>query len=196
MKLCVVVGSGRKDGISQQVCGLIKQFCENRLTCDFIFLADHRINICDQDNKCFNSPCQLDDDVKAIVERMIAADAIIYMPVMHAYGTNSRFQSFLERVGYGFLRPMGRPLRDKLAGVVVVGRRYGHTAVYSQVLLNILLNKMILVGSGFPATFYGMLGSADEDLEAIETLYEMISRMIEFSVKMNRSVFTAEQIVA
>ncbi|MBU3082491.1 flavodoxin family protein [Acinetobacter baumannii] len=185
MRICVLVGSSRKNGVSQQVCELIRQLGENRFQCDFIYLSEYNIENCDQDNKCSYQPCQINDDTHLIVDRMLDSDAIIYMPVMHAYGTNSRFQSFLERVGYGFLRPLKRPLKDKVAGVVVVGRRYGHTNVYSQVVLNILLNKMILAGSGFPTTFYGMLGGATEDIEAIDSLQQMLNRMVEISNKIN-----------
>ena len=113
---------------------------------------------------------------------MARADAILYLPVMHAYGTNSRFQAFLERVGYGFLRPRERPLRDKLAAVAVVGRRYGHTAVFSQVVLNVLLNKMVLVGSGFPATFNTQLV---QDTEAEQALRETLDRLLEHFQKLN-----------
>ena len=99
------------------------------------------------------------------------------MPVMHAFGTNSKFQAFLEWVGYGYLRPLERPLEDKIAAIVVVGRRYGHTAVYSQIMLNIMLNKMIMAGSGFPALFLGMLGGVLDDAEALESLDQTVNRM-------------------
>ncbi|AIC13687.1 hypothetical protein [Xylella fastidiosa] len=55
-----------------------------------------------------------------------------------------------------------------VASVIVIGRRYGHTAVYSQIVLNIMLNKMILAGSDFPVLFMGMLDQASEDIEALE----------------------------
>ena len=75
------------------------------------------------------------------------------------------------------MRPLDRPLKDKIAAIVVVGRRYGHTAVYSQIMLNIMLNKMIVAGSGFPALFLGMLGGILDDAEALEALDQTIERM-------------------
>lgn len=36
----------------------------------------------------------LNDDMEYIIKQMIEADGIIYMPVMHACGTNSCFQAF------------------------------------------------------------------------------------------------------
>lgn len=175
MKFCIIVGSSRSEGQSEKVCRLIQTHLNERASCDFIYLREYRIDLCDADNACALQPCAVNDSVHGLTQRMLDADAVIYVPVVHAYGTNSRFQAFLERVGYGFLRPLGRPLRDKLAGIVVVGRRYAHTSIYSQIVLNILLNKMILVGAGFPATFVG--GACDA--EATQAMCEMLDRMVE-----------------
>lgn len=178
MKVCVLVGSSRKNGMSNHICSLLQdQFNVKGLSGNFIHLADKRIELCDANNLCQFSPCAVSDDMPSILTDMQAADGIIYMPVMHAFGTNSKFQAFLERVGYGYLRPLDRPLVDKIAAIIVVGRRYGHTAVYSQIMLNIMLNKMIMAGSGFPALFFGMLGGVLNDREALEALEQTIDRM-------------------
>jgi multimeric flavodoxin WrbA len=178
MKVCVLVGSSRKNGLSNQICGLLQDHFKSKgLFGSFVHLADKRIEFCDADNRCQYAPCGVEDDLPIILEDMQSADGIIYMPVMHAFGVNSKFQAFLERVGYGYLRPLDRPLKDKIAAIIVVGRRYGHTAVYSQIMLNIMLNKMIMAGSGFPALFLGMLGKANEDYEALEALGQTVDRM-------------------
>jgi multimeric flavodoxin WrbA len=182
MKLIVIVGSSRAHGVSSRVVSLIRRHLEGRASVEDLWLRDYRIDYCDADNACSHIDCSLKDDVATIVEEMVKADAILYLPVMHAYGTNSRFQAFLERVGYGFMRPRERPLRDKLAAVAVVGRRYGHTAVFGQVVLNVLLNKMVLVGSGFPATFNTQLV---QDPEAEQALRETLDRLVEHYHKLN-----------
>lgn len=180
MNVCVLVGSSRKNGMSSHICNILQdQFNNKGLSGKFIHLSDKHIEFCDADNLCQFSPCRVFDDMPDILADMLAADGIIYMPVMHAYGTNSKFQAFLERVGYGYLRPLDRPLEDKIAAIIVVGRRYGHTAVYSQIMLNIMLNKMIMAGSGFPALFFGMLGEVLNDREALEALEQTINRMQE-----------------
>lgn len=181
MRLIVIVGSSRPHGISRQVVSLTRRHLEGRAMVEDLWLRDYRIDYCDADNACSNADCSLPDDVALIVDKMVKADAILYLPVMHAYGTNSRFQAFLERVGYGFLRPRERPLRDKLAAIAVVGRRYGHTSVFSQVVLNVLLNKMVLVGSGFPATFNTQLV---RDPEAEQALRETLDRLLEHHQKL------------
>ena len=178
MKVCVLVGSSRKNGLSSQICKVLQdQFRNKGLSGKFVHLTDNRIDFCDADNQCQFSQCGISDDMPSILADMQSADGIIYMPVMHAFGTNSKFQAFLERIGYGYLRPLDRPLVDKIAAIIVVGRRYGHTAVYSQIMLNIMLNKMIMAGSGFPALFLGMLGGTSDDAEALEALEQTVDRM-------------------
>ena len=178
MKVCVLVGSSRKNGLSSNVCAVLQdQFNAKGFSSNFVHLADKHIEYCDADNLCQFAPCKVADDMPSILADMQEADGIIYMPVMHAFGTNSKFQAFLERAGYGYLRPLERPLEDKIAAIVVVGRRYGHTAVYSQIMLNIMLNKMIMAGSGFPALFLGMLGGVLNDAEALESLDQTVDRM-------------------
>jgi multimeric flavodoxin WrbA len=188
MRISVLVGSARKNGLSSQICDLLRrQFNSRNSLGNFIYLAEKNIEFCDADNLCEHSPCHIADDMPIIIEDLQASDGIIYMPVMHAYGTNSKFQAFLERAGYGYLRPMDRPLKDKIASIVVVGRRYGHTAVYGQIVLNIMLNKMIMAGSGFPVLFMGMLGDAMSDSEALESLEQTIDRMRAIHHRLNRS---------
>lgn len=183
MKLLVIVGSNRSDGVSARVVSLIQNHLSGRGQVQPLWLRDYQIELCDADNACAFSDCGLQDDVPEIVDAMVESDAILYLPVMHAYGMNSRFQAFMERVGYGFMRPRGRPLRDKLAAVAVVGRRYGHTSVFSQVMLNVLLNKMILVGSGFPAVFQSQLVT---DPEAERALKDTLDRLVEHYQRLNQ----------
>jgi len=180
MRLLVIIGSNRAGGVSSKVLSLIKNHVASDVTVDELWLRNYNITLCDADNACQSKDCIIQDDVPRIVDAMMDADAIVYMPVMHAYGTNSRFQAFLERVGYGYLRNRQRPLKDKLAAVVVVGRRYGHTEVFSQVVLNILLNKMILVGAGFPPIFQTQLAP---DKEAELALQDTLDRLYEFFIK-------------
>lgn len=184
MKLTVIVGSSRPDGVSSRVVALVRRHLGEVAKVDEIWLKDYRIDYCDADNACCIEDCGVPDDVGQLVARLDSADALLYVPVMHAYGLNSRFQAFLERVGYGFMRPRERPLRDKLAAIAVVGRRYGHTEVFSQVVLNVLLNKMILVGSGFPPCFQAQLA---HDPEAEQALCETLDRLTEHYCKLNSS---------
>jgi len=116
-----------------------------------------------------------------IVGRMIEADAIIYAAPVHGFGLAAVMQLFVERAGVGHLR-FGRPLTNRVGGVIVVGRRYSLAMVHAQLMNNMLLNRMIVVGSGLPALLHG--GGPDDvdgDVEGLDAMYRMLDRMVVLS---------------
>jgi multimeric flavodoxin WrbA len=88
-------------------------------------------------------------------------------------------QAFIERAGVGYLR-FDRPLTNKVAGVIAVGRRYSQGEVWAQLVVNALLNRMIVVGSGFPAVVQALhKGEALRDEEGVANVSRMVDRMID-----------------
>ncbi|GAA3500036.1 flavodoxin family protein [Streptomyces prasinosporus] len=121
--------------------------------------------------------CSVGDDIPAVVDKMIAADGIVFAAPVHGFGTASLMQTFIERAGVGYLR-FDRPLSNKVAGVISVARRYSAGEVWAQLTVNALLNRMILVGSGFPATVHALhRGDALEDFEGLKNVERLIDRM-------------------
>lgn len=148
-----------------------------------IYLRDHHIEPCGHCGNCNDrtSPCEQSDDMRDIVTAMIRADGIIYGTPVHGFGMAHLMQIFIERAGVGYLR-FRRPLANKVGGVVITGRRYAHGHVHSQIVSNLLLNRMIVVGSGFPAVlFAGGPGEIKHDSEGLAALHCMITRMIEMA---------------
>lgn len=126
-----------------------------------------------------STPCVVADDVPGAVEKMIAADGVIFAAPVHGFGTASLMQTFIERAGVGYLR-FDRPLSNKVAGVVSVARRYSSGEVWAQLSVNALLNRMILVGSGFPSTVHALhRGDALKDEEGLKNVTRMVDRMID-----------------
>jgi multimeric flavodoxin WrbA len=124
-------------------------------------------------------PCAVADDMPDIVARMLAADGIIFAAPVHGFGTASLMQAFIERAGVGYLR-FDRPLTNKVAGVIAVGRRYSQSDVWAQLMVNALLNRMIVVGSGFPAIVQALhKGEALRDEEGVANVSRMVDRMID-----------------
>jgi multimeric flavodoxin WrbA len=106
---------------------------------------------------------------------------VVQLPVdaVPGFGLSSTMQLFLERAGVGFLR-FGRPLTNKVGGVVVTGRKYSHGEVHSQLVNILLLNRLIIPGSGFPAVIStagpdGALG----DQEGLDAALRLVERMAE-----------------
>lgn len=129
--------------------------------------------------------CALDDDVPAVVDKMIAADGVIYAAPVHGFGTASLMQTFIERAGVGYLR-FDRPLSNKVAGVISVARRYSSSEVWAQLTANALLNRMIIVGSGFPAEVQALhRGDAAKDEEGLTNVARLVERMIDMIELLN-----------
>lgn len=181
LHIAVITGSERAGGNTDQMAQHIGSLlAPHHCTADLIHLRDYRIAACGSCGECNTRlhRCQIEDDMPAIVDRLCRADAIIYVVPVHGYGMAHPMQIFIERAGVGYLR-FQRPLANKVAGAVVTGRRYAHEAVYHQLISNILLNRMILVGSGYPVVIHGGApGSALRDAEGLASLATLLSRMI------------------
>ncbi|MFF2521906.1 flavodoxin family protein [Streptomyces liangshanensis] len=153
-----------------------------------IHLRDHRISPCSPCGDCNlrATPCEVKDDMPAIVEEMKRADAIIYAVPVHGFGLAHLMQIFIERAGVGFLR-FERPLANKVGGIIVTSRRYSDASVHSQLVDNLLLNRMILVGSGFPALLRNTAREPGlNDTEGLDALERMTHRMIDMTQLLHR----------
>ena len=146
-----------------------------------IRLREHRISPCSPCGDCNSRtlPCTVDDDVPALVEQMVSADGLIYAAPVHGFGLAHLMQIFIERAGVGYLR-FTRPLADKVGGIIVTGRRYSDSSVHNQIVNNLLLNRMILVGSGFPVLLRNTTGTPGlTDPEGVDALERMVHRMVD-----------------
>lgn len=123
--------------------------------------------------------CVQTDDIPGVVDKMIAANGIIYASPVHGFGTASLMQTFIERAGVGYLR-FDRPLSNKVAGIIAVARRYSAGEVWAQLTSNALLNRMIIVGAGFPAEVQALhKGDAAKDEEGLTNVTRLVDRMID-----------------
>ncbi|MEU6040975.1 flavodoxin family protein [Actinomadura sp. NPDC047616] len=181
-KIVAIHGSERARGNTLDVLEhAAKTLAARGVELEIIRLAELRMSPCGPCGDCNSRtvPCTVDDDVPEAVRRMAQADGILYAAPVHGFGTSALMQMFIERSGVGYLR-FERPLTNKVAGVIVTGRRYSHTEVHGHLVANVMLNRMILVGSGFPAIVYGnQPGDARHDDEGLEMLDRMLHRMVD-----------------
>lgn len=146
-----------------------------------IQLRDFHIEPCGSCGECNTrtSICAEADDVSWIVERLLLADGIIYAAPVYGFGTSHLMQMFIERAGVGYLR-FTRPLRNKVGAAIVTARRYSHLHAYNQLVLNMLLNQLIVPGSGFPCILHGgRPGKALDDTEGMASVEQTVTRMVE-----------------
>lgn len=197
IRFLVINGSERSNGNTEIAIDIAKSILnkisgDNKVIFDVISLKDLMIKSCNDCHEVENcnyrkEPCQQNDDIKIVLKKMKEADCLIYATPVHGFGMPSLMQSFIDRVGVGYLR-FERPLSNKIGGIIAVGRRYAHASVFSQLIQNFLLNRMIVVGSGFPVYLNG--GKKVEiktDKEGIDSLYRMVIRMFNFAlfIKLN-----------
>ncbi|CAL9623644.1 2-amino-4-deoxychorismate dehydrogenase (plasmid) [Streptomyces sp. enrichment culture] len=181
LKILAVNGSER-DGNTADVLRYAAAIAEQRgVAFETVDLRDIRMERCGPCGDCNDRPvpCAVADGVPAVVRKMIEADGIVFAAPVHGFGTASLMQTFIERAGVGYLR-FDRPLSNKVAGVISVARRYSAGEVWAQLTANALLNRMILVGSGFPATVHALhRGDALRDDEGLKNVERLIRRMVD-----------------
>lgn len=197
MKILFLNGSLRRGGSTEGVldtCGAFLEASFPDIAFDMVHLCDLRIDPCDSCYACDGRKrCWMEDDVPAIVRKMIAADGIVYAYPVHAFGVNSLMQAFLERAGVGYLR-FQRPLENKAAAIIVTGRRYGHEMAWAQVALNVMLNRMTLLGSGFPSVIKNdgkTLGSQVQDREGLASVHETLGKMGWYLRRQTNSLYSS-----
>ncbi|WP_331739291.1 flavodoxin family protein (plasmid) [Streptomyces sp. NBC_00637] len=179
LKILAINGSER-DGNTADVLRYAAGVAARRgVEFETVDLRDIRMDRCGPCGDCNyrTIPCAVDDDVAEVVARMAEADGIVFAAPVHGFGTSSLMQTFIERAGVGHLR-FDRPLTNKVAGVISVARRYSAGEVWAQLTVNALLNRMIVVGSGFPATVHALhRGEALKDEEGLTNVSRLVERM-------------------
>jgi multimeric flavodoxin WrbA len=180
--MIVAVHGSERDGNTADLLRYVADTARGRdVDVDVVNLRDLRMVPCGPCGDCLTRPvpCAIQDDVAGAVRRMVAADGIIFAAPVHGFGTASLMQIFIERAGVGYLR-FDRPLANKVAGMIAVGRHYSQGEVWAQLTANAVLNRMIIVGSGYPAIVQALhRGDALADEEGLINVRRMVDRMID-----------------
>jgi multimeric flavodoxin WrbA len=181
VRVLIISGSERSGGNTDAICRTIeRQVSLAGHSAETVTVRDLEYSACGTCGDCNHrsTPCALDDDMAGVTERMEAADALVYVAPVHVFGLSSTMQRFIERTGVCHLR-FRRPLTNKVALPIIVARRYGHIEVQAQLLQNCLLNRMILVGSGYPTVVHaGGRDEAGSDHEGQTAVAAAVSRML------------------
>ncbi len=192
MKILFLNGALRRNGSTDGAVDYCIDYVKSRypnVTTECINLSEEEIKNCDSCYRCDEDKvCYIKDSVPGAVQRMLESDVIIYAFPVNAFGLSSIMQRFLERAGVGYLR-FRRPLRDKISGAIITGRRYSHEQAWAQISLNIMLNEMILVGSGFCPLIKNdgkNLGRKIVDEEGLTAIRTMVDRIVEFGERLKK----------
>ncbi|THV26517.1 flavodoxin family protein [Glycomyces paridis] len=189
MRLLAINGSERARGSTWMAAQrALAHASERGWDTEGVDLAERRVVRCEC-GRCNSrtDPCPVDDDVADVVRSMIAADAVVFAAPVHGFGLSSLMQTFIERAGVGHLR-FERPLTNTIGAAVVIGRRYGHLDVHAQLMHNLLLNRFIVVGSGFPVTIHsGGEEGILSDTEGLDSLRRTVDRIVDIGTALAES---------
>lgn len=201
MKRAVIIsGSERRNGITNAVAELSEiLLTEKGVDTTIVRLCELDFSPCDgcgaekPDCNYRATPCEKHDAMQNVVDLMVSADILIYATPVHGFGTAHLMQIFIERIGVGYLR-FTRPLQDKIGGIIVVGRKYHLGQVHDQIMNNLLLNRLIIPGAGFPVLIHGDEATRTiTDVEECVALEQMLSRIVNVDAALDRSKLNTEK---
>jgi multimeric flavodoxin WrbA len=134
-RVIALVGSMRRDGnTAAALQGVLAGAAETAgVETELIQLRDQRIEFC---RGCYEiharpgNPCVIEDDMSALRDRMLSADALVFGSPAYFGGMSGLLRTFLDRTG-----PLWGRLDGKLAGIVAVGAdRFGGQELVAQSL--------------------------------------------------------------
>lgn len=171
MKAIGIVGSPRKNGNTEiMISHCLKAIAEEGLETEIIQLAGMNITGCKGCGYCFKhqGECATKDDMQAVREKMVAADAIIVGSPVYFGSSTALVKGLLERAAYCEMRG----LAGKVGGPLVVARRGGTNFTFAELMFWFHLN-----GITTPAgTYWGMgigreKGDVKQDVEGMNTAW-------------------------
>jgi multimeric flavodoxin WrbA len=87
--------------------------------------------------------CKVKDDMQEIYPKLIEADGIVFGTPVYYFGMTAQAKTFIDRT---FIFRKDRPLKDKIAGLVIVARRRGISQTLSALTNYCYLQKMHVAG--------------------------------------------------
>jgi len=168
----MINGSPRPDGNMAYIFNeCAKVIREEGLEPVVISLAGKNVHSCIACGKCKKlGKCVFDDDgVNEIIDEIKNADGLITGAPVYFGTARGDIMSAVQRIGY--VSRMGEDfLAHKIGGPIVVGRRGGHTATLSEMLMFYFINEMTVPGSCYWNMIFGReIGEAQNDEEGMKT---------------------------
>ncbi len=159
-----IVGSPRRGGNTEIVVkNALEAAKSTGAETDIIRLADKRVEPCIACGACAKTgECVIDDDFMDVFNRMAEADGLLFASPSYFESMSPQMKALIDRTGYYNSSARGRTVFDgKVAGAMSVARRTGLANVWTQQLLFILSQKMIVPGI---ASYANAVGSNPGDV--------------------------------
>ena len=159
-----IVGSPRRGGNTELVVkNALKAAEKAGAETDIIRLAEKRVEPCTACEACAKTgECIINDDFMEVFDKMAKADGLLFASPSYFESMSPQMKALLDRTGYYNSSAKGRTVFDgKVAGAMSVARRTGLANVWTQEMLFILSQKMIVPGI---ASYANAIGSKPGDV--------------------------------
>jgi len=173
MKVVGIVGSPRKKGNTEYITAhTLDAVTEEGLETELIPLAGKDIRACSACMACQKEEtCSIKDDLLPIYFKMKEADGIIMSSPVYVGSMTGLMRAFMERTGFIAVWN-NAPFAGKVGGAIVVARRAGAVATFSQMTLWFQLRGMYVPGSSYWNVAFGLeRGDVQKDTEGMKAAY-------------------------
>ncbi len=177
VRILGIVGSPRKGGNTEIIVRHALEAARSvGAETEIILLAENRVEPCDGCGVCSKTgKCRIDDDFEHVFNRMTEADGLIFASPSYYESMTPHMKALIDRSGTFNSSAHSRTKFDgKVAGAMSVARRTGLANVWTQQLLFILSQKMIVPGIKSYANAVGSTkGDVLKDPEGMETSWDL-----------------------
>jgi len=183
MNVVAINGSPRKNGNTHTLLSkVLEPLAEAGWQTELVQLGGKNIHGCRSCYKCMEKKdlrCVFEDDVfNGVMEKMVAADAVILGSPTYFTDVSAELKALIDRSGF-VAYANGHAFRGKIGAAVVAVRRGGGTHVYDTINHMYLMSGMLVPGSTYWNLGFGLgegevLGDA-EGLANMRHLGEMIA---------------------
>lgn len=176
MKILGIVCSPRKGGNTEV---LVKEVVANAkelgAEIELESVVDKHIVPCDGCESCtVTGECKVEDDMQDLYSKLLEADGIIFGSPVYYWGMTAQAKALLDRT---FVFRKERPLRGKIAGVIVVARRRGASETLGAFLNYLYIQRMTLAGGVI--AYADQAGEVRQNKVAMDEARELARAMVE-----------------
>ncbi len=177
VKILGIVGSPRRGGNTEIIVNNALEAARSvGAVTEIILLAENKVEPCDGCGFCSKiGKCRIDDDFERVFNKMTEADGLIFASPSYYESMTPHMKALIDRSGTFNGSAHGRTKFDgKVAGAMSVARRTGLANVWTQQLLFILSQKMIVPGiKSYANAVGGAKGDVLNDPEGMETSWDL-----------------------
>lgn len=174
MKVVAFNGSPRNEGNTYEAIKIVaEQLLNEGIDIEIVHVGNKKIQGCTACGSCFKTKderCIIDDEVNEWIQKMKAADGIIFGSPVHFSDIGATMKAFLDRATYVGSANNGL-YRHKVGAGVIAVRRAGGIPAYNQLNNYICYSEMLMPTSNYWNVVFGTrTGDMPKDDEGVQIM--------------------------